>query len=324
MSLETLLQHLLTQRHAVSTTEQFSSVADCWASLQTLLPQWPDPIDRAIVGGFSADCIGYAFVAGYQMALRRLLPTLPDNKMVSLCVTEEKGNHPKVLESALTAVSNRLQLNGRKKWASLSGNSGLLLVAAVRGTRPDGQKEIVLVQVPTDAAGVSVKLMPPTPFVPEVTHGQIGLNDVGVEETAVLPGDGYTDYIKPFRTIEDCFVSAAVASLLLRIAFQNNWPNTIIQQILSLLTLFRAIGTADYHDPTIHIVLEGALITLGKLANTVGEGWQQMLQMGEEEKTAVVQRWQRDIPLLQIARTARQRRYERAWQQVAPVRYNKR
>ncbi|MEM7117232.1 MAG: acyl-CoA dehydrogenase family protein [Chloroflexota bacterium] len=315
MSLETLLQHLLTQRNTKSLPPFIDSVEQWWSQLQTIMPQWSEPIDQAIASGFSASCIGYAFVSGYQTALRRMLPTLPNDKVVSLCVTEEKGNHPKVLETSLTAVSGQWVLNGRKKWASLSNNSGLLLVAAVRGTLANGQNEIILVQVPIETNGVTVHPMPPTPFVPEVTHGQIQLDDVIVPETAVLPHDGYTHYIKPFRTIEDTFVSAAVASLLLRTAFAHDWDNQIIDKILSIIAIFRTVGTANYHDPTIHILLEGALTALGQLADPAASHW-------ENVPAPDLTRWQRDIPLLKIARTARTRRYERAWQLIDVTGYN--
>ena len=39
-------------------------------------------------------------------------------------------------------------------------------------------------------------------FVPEISHAEVELDRVKVSDADVLPGDGYDDYLKPFRTIE--------------------------------------------------------------------------------------------------------------------------
>ena len=48
--------------------------------------------DQAILGGFLADRMAYAFIAGYESALQTMLPNLPTNPITSLCVTEKEGN----------------------------------------------------------------------------------------------------------------------------------------------------------------------------------------------------------------------------------------
>lgn len=66
-------------------------VADGW-------PRWregsacaPTTAAQALLGGFDADRVGRAFAAGYQAALRALLPGLPSGAVTALCVTEEAG-----------------------------------------------------------------------------------------------------------------------------------------------------------------------------------------------------------------------------------------
>ena len=46
------------------------NVADWWAHHRAIAAGHPDPILQAIVGGFVADRIGWAFASGYQAALR--------------------------------------------------------------------------------------------------------------------------------------------------------------------------------------------------------------------------------------------------------------
>ena len=48
----------------------------------------------------------------------------------------------------------------------------------------------------------------------EIPHAEVGLDRVRVEASAVLPGDGYADYVKPFRTIEDAHVHCALLGYL--------------------------------------------------------------------------------------------------------------
>src|SRR4051794_29963976 len=61
------------------------------------------PIDEALLGGADADRAAYAFAAGYQAALRALVPSLPRDAMASLCATEQGGAHPKNIRTTLAA-----------------------------------------------------------------------------------------------------------------------------------------------------------------------------------------------------------------------------
>ena len=62
------------------------------------------------------------------------------------------------------------------------------------------------------------------PFVPEISHGTVAFSDVPVDSGSILPGDGYSEYIKPFRTIEDLHVFAAILGFIFRIACLFRWP----------------------------------------------------------------------------------------------------
>src|SRR5258706_8333879 len=66
--------------------------------------------------------------------------------------------------------------------------------------------------------------MPDTKFVPEVPHAQLQFANLQVDESAILPGDGYDQYVKPFRTVEDIHVQAAVLSYLMREGQRLAWP----------------------------------------------------------------------------------------------------
>ncbi|RMF20280.1 MAG: acyl-CoA dehydrogenase [Deltaproteobacteria bacterium] len=305
--IEPVLSHLLALRgQPLPVFDDFGR----WRSSYTeLCASWDRPIDRAIAGGFASDRIGYAFAAGIQAALRRLFMDLPEGAFASVCITEEGGAHPRAIETTLTRDDGGWRIDGRKKWSTLGPAADVLLVATVRGTRPDGNKDIVLVRVDARRPGVAIEAMPPTPFAPEIEHAVVRLEGVRVRDHAILPGDGYLDYIKPFRTIEDTFVSAAVCALLLRIAWASAWPEELCQRLLETLAVLHTVAGCDPKAPAVHVILDAALGELGRLTRPEGPHWDAVAPELRE-------RWERDISIMRVASGAREKRLERALRQL--------
>ena len=206
-----VLDWLLSHQHSIDTKE-ISSLDEWKDNYWESVSDWNEPIDRAIAGGFLSDRVGYAFAAGYEAALMRLVPSLPQRSIVSICVTEEKGGHPGMIKSKLQKApgENTWVLNGSKKFITLAGAADLFLVAAITGTvatttgtAPDKKNIIRLVQVERNSPGIELTPMPDLAFVPEINHGALTFHNVQVNNSCLLPGDGYADYVRPFRTIED-------------------------------------------------------------------------------------------------------------------------
>ena len=57
-----------------------------------------------------------------------------------------------------------------------------------------------------------------------------------------LPGDGYANYIKPFRTIEDIHVFAALAAWWLQVGSAAQWPASLRGEIVHLLVSLRQLA----------------------------------------------------------------------------------
>ncbi len=276
----------------------------------TVSAAWQEPFDRAVVNGFESDRIAFAFAGGYQSALHALVPELPAGAIASISITEEGGGHPKAVNSSLRPAGPEpeagLLLRGQKKWATMALDASVLLVAAVRGTRGDGRKDIVLARVDADAKGLTMEAMPETPFAPEIRHAELEFDDVAVSPSAVLSGDGYEAYIKPFRTIEDAFVSAGTAGLLLRIGFASDWEEDIVGGLLHVVAALRTVAAADSGDPSIHVLLHATLAALATVSDVGGRHWQQV-------EANVRERWARDIAISSVAGRARAMRLEKAW-----------
>jgi acyl-CoA dehydrogenase len=149
--------------------------------------------------------------------------------------------------------------------------------------------------------------MPPPPFVPEVSHAELTFARVRIPESAVLSGDGYTDYTKAFRTVEDLHVNAAVLGHFLGMALAHGFPKVVADRLVASLLLARGMAALDPKAPETHVALAGMLAEIATLAADLEPCWQ---LAGDAAK----ERWYRDRALVQVAGKARETRRERAWQ----------
>jgi len=273
---------------------------------------WSDPVDRAVIGGFITDCVAYAFAAGYCSALQSLVPELPTDKITSFCVTEAGGAHPRAIKTTLSPVKDdekgeqAYTLNGEKKYITCADEADLILVAASEGIFEDGKNMIRMVKVDSHAPGVTITPMENIHLVPEISHGTVAFNNVAVKSDDLLSGDGYLNYIKPFRTIEDLHVNAGILGYLFRIACQYDWDQAVRQTILSRIVMTRALALSDPNSPAVHILT-------GDLLNQTETLFQQLAPYWENVDKDARDAWNRDKALMSIAQNARTRRLETAW-----------
>jgi len=281
-------------------------LAAWWAATAARRDAWSEPFDRALVGGACADRLGFAFAAGYAEALRALVPGLPAGSVSALCATEDGGNHPRAIRTRLEQIApGEYRLTGRKKWASLAPAASSLLVVASLGDDPAGKNRLCVVRVATTAPGV--RLHPSAAsFVPEIPHAEVELDGVAVTLADLLDGDGYDDYLKPFRTIEDLHVHGALAGYLLGVARRKRFSHALHQQLLVLALATGTLAHGDARAATSHAALAGTLDLAGRIVAELEAAW---AAAPDEEWT----RWQRDRRLLQVASTARAQRRDRAW-----------
>ena len=284
------------------------SVADWWPRHRAIAAEHPDPIHQAIIGGFVADRVGWAFASGYQAALRALFPDAPADRICALCVTEADGNSPKAIRSSLKKTGDDWTLNGSKRWTTLGPDGALFFVAARDEAASGARASIRIARVDSNAQGLKIESMPATTFVPEIPHARLQFDNVPV--AALLPGDGYDQYVKPFRTVEDIHVQAAVLSYLMREGQRLSWPQDWLQRLSALLAAMGKISDMPASHAETHIALAGALaISAGLIAETE-EFW----RASATDPAAL--RWARDRELLKVAGTAREQRTRRAWENL--------
>jgi len=293
-------------------------VAAWWALWRSIAEPHTGPAALAVAGGFAADRVGWAFASGYQAALRALLPELPLDTLAALCVTEAEGNRPRHIRTTIAPQPDgTLRIDGAKRWTTLGPASTLLLIVGAMPAPADASRPVLRVApVPVPTPGLVLQPMPPTRFVPEVPHAQVQMHDVRVGADALLPGDGYDAYVKPFRTIEDLHVTLAVLAYLLREARSRCWPAAFNEELVAALGLLMQLALEDPRAALTHVALAGALRIAQRLYAEAATLW------ATAAADPAAQRWQRDAPLFEVAGAARKQRAERAWQRLggtAPV-----
>ncbi len=288
-------------------------VASWWRRFCAAEARPATPVDCAVLAGFRADRVAGAFAGGYQAALRALVPgRLPDAAIVSLCVSESGGNSPRAIEATLAPRAGvGFTLSGHKKWSTLAPLARVLLVAASEGVDDAGRKRFRLVCVDATAPGVTMRPMPPTTFVPEVPHAELELTDVSVSAGALLPGDGYTGYVKRFRTVEDVHIHAAVLAYVLSVARRFGFPPAVPERLASAILTMRVLAALDPEAAETHVALAGALARDATLLEHSESHWE---KVEEEEHT----RWRRDRTMFgSVAGEIREARRRRAWELLA-------
>lgn len=300
----------------IDTTE--TPTFDAWA------PRWlhtaqaaQTPIDLAIRTAFDADRMAWAFASAYQAALRALVPAAHADGLLTLCVTEQTGNRPRDIHARINQLADGgVSVNGNKRWAMVGPLlTTLLVVGVIETPAQTATPNLRVVKVPLGSAGLSVQHTQATRFVPEVPHCAMDLKDVALGADALLRGDGYLDYMKPFRTLEDVYVAAATLAYLIREARANQWPTDYIERLAAALTAVRTIALQPPLDAVTHVLLAGVLEMVRGLRAEATAQW-------NDVPSAAAERWRRDCALFEVADTARRLRRERAWEQLRGVDLN--
>ncbi|MFD9551848.1 acyl-CoA dehydrogenase [Nocardia salmonicida] len=291
---------LLTATPADSVSTDFAAE---WARHRPRSRDFASSIDRAAIAGFDSAGTGPAFLGGYQEALHALVPSLDPAELSSMCATEGAGARPSTMT---TTVGEDGAVSGTKSFATLGTFADRFLVIARSGTQPDGRPILRAVLVPAGAAA-AVSPLPALPFAPEIPHAGVTFDAAPGE---VLPGDGYTDYLKPFRTVEDLHVVAAVLGQLIRVARLSQWPAEPVEQLLALFAAVRGVGSDDPSSPGVHIALGGLFDRLTALRAELEPLWAPV-------DPEVRKRWERDVPLLGVAGKVRAARLATAWRALA-------
>jgi len=303
-----LVRHLL---RAGVPDRPMPAVGDWMREVIGLRGQWADPASRAVVAGLHAPNLACAFAAGYACAIARL--TGHDEEFAALCVTERGGNRPRHMQCRLTPEGlDAWRLDGEKSYVTGGTDASALYVAAHAGEDDAGRARIRLARVDAHAPGVLVRRLPALAFVPELPHAAVSFSAVRVVPAALLPGDGYERYVKPFRSVEDVHVELALLGHMLRQTRAIASSEALQARLLGQVALLRAIAAMPPEDPATHLLLAGNRHIFEQLLCALETAW-------ASGNAAFHALWQRDRALLKVAGTAREARTAKAWERLRPT-----
>jgi alkylation response protein AidB-like acyl-CoA dehydrogenase len=255
------------------------------------------PFELAVLGGRAMATPGLAFLLGYQAALRVLWPSAPAS-LGALCATERRSVRPADMHTRLDG----LRLTGSKDFVTAGLEAEWLLVAA-RHEGPGESPRLQLAVVYPGEPGVTLEALPTLPLMPEVGHGRLLLQGAACE---LLAGDGWDAYVKPFRSLEDLYVLAALVAWLQGVAQECGWPQDLRLRLVALLAGC-AEGSRQCADSVAcHLLLGGLFAQFqglrGEIDQALANGPGQWAQL-----------WQRDQGVLALATAARDQRLAKAW-----------
>ncbi|MGI9289123.1 MAG: acyl-CoA dehydrogenase family protein [Pseudomonadales bacterium] len=303
-----LLDQMLANNAVVSSAADNALISSitAWRQRFPAVLESHSTIQAAFAGGFRSHWVSIAFACGYRAALQQLCPQLKAQQIVSFCVTEDEGNSSRAIQTRLTAVERGWSLDGKKSFVTGGRDATQLLVAARKGEHEDGRPAIVLILCEATAPGLTFEDLPHLPFVPEISHCRIKLQKVAVEAADILPGDGYTHYVKPFRTIEDMHVFAAVIGYLLRLSRDYQWPEESSEALLVQATTLLDLAKWPPDKAVTHLSLAGLIGQFNQWLSVSERHWHAV-------PAEISDAWRRDVPLLDIAEAARSKRRDNAW-----------
>jgi acyl-CoA dehydrogenase len=305
-SFDALVREATLERELVAHEDVSSFVA----SLDPADAALASTVARAVRGAAGADRMGYAFVAGYFAALSGLGAGAAlrgrFSARTAVAATEVSGVHPRNIAATL-AVRDGIgtALRGDKTFVTLADQADTFLVVARDGrgvVDERGRAPLVAILVPKARDGVRVETKPPTPFAPEVPHARVRFEDVAIDDADVLPGDGWADWLKPFRTAEDTHVAAAAASYLLAVARRGGLLPAVASDLAQVVAVALVVEESGWSSASGHLALAGAFEALRR-------GFEKVVA-SLDEASPEKKRLARDALLLGVAETARQKRTE--------------
>lgn len=269
----------------------------------------PDSLERAAIAGAKFRQVSFAFASAYQSAIESMF-RLDFATSGAFCHTEKGVKKPREMRTELSiGTGGQLQLSGTKSFVSGGSFAKALFVTAVdaREAHAPSENRIVVVKINAHDActGLRANDLPALPFVSELSHAKLTLENVDVSDADVLKGDGYSDYIKPFRTEEDLHIFAALIGQRLRISVELG-QREFSEAFVALLCAVLSRQNADRTSASTHIALAGIKTSAQKL-------FEQHDSTLEASLPNYWKAWQRDKALMSLAEHAQNTRTKRAW-----------
>ncbi len=219
------------------------------------------------------------------------------HRIGALCVTEKRSVRPADLQTRLEG----LVLHGQKDFVTAGDSASWWLVAA-RDEAPGQPPRLSMTVVLAGAPGARLEALPALPLMPDVPHSRLLLDGAHCER---LPGDGWDDYVRPFRLLEDVHVLAALVGWLYGVGHECGWPSPLLLRLAGILGGCAEVARHPVACVGTQAVLAGLFEQFSALEGQLDAAFAANASTWEAL-------WQRDRGLLAIANGARKVRLEKA------------
>lgn len=283
--------------------------------LQDWLPVWQaSQASHAALGTFTAtvlsslpaDRLAWAFFSGYQGALQAAFGIAAGS--VGAFAANETQRKLTGIDTVIHQRGRDIVLTGNKSWILTGFDELTLFVLARRADGPtSGPGSLSVVRTSLTNSGVVPELRRTQVVVPELPHSAVRFDSTPLAPGDVLPGDGYSDYAKPFRLREDVFVTGAVLGYLFAEAREGSWPTRWCQRAMAALSLLEVCSRGDPRTSETVILVAGALSFAGDVIREAESLW-------TSDQSRARDRWLRDKAILEIGKEARRQRAVRSWE----------
>lgn len=271
---------------------------------------------RVFMAGASSKDASSAFWVGYQMAIQKLFSPLLNNEIAAFVVNENKSSKPADWATTLEWKNEQWHLSGRKDFVTASDQIDALLVTANLGNAEENSLGTCRVcKLPIYAENVvldDLKL----PVLSGLKKSRASFSCVEVLNKNVSKDDGYIEYVKPFRLIEDFYVSISLLGFLTRLILKSEIKGVATSEFLEEVSLcYEAMLSCEErvnlslteNSVTPDFTVESFIKKVGQLIVSV---------LKEEGLLGSYQALKSDLMILKIGQKARDIRYQRAFEGI--------
>lgn len=259
----------------------------------------------AVACARQADRVAWAFFCGYQGAIQAAFQT--EAGTLGAFGANEAQRKITEVETSLGQHGDQWLLAGSKSWVLAGiGDLTLFVLARRQGGPTKGPGSLCIVRLPIRSVGVEPAPARAQTVVPELPHSGVCFRSAPVAAADLLPGDGYTDFAKPFRLREDVFVTGCVVAYLIGESEIGGWSTAWTQRAIAAVVLLEACSRHDPRRVDTIILVAGALSFAGDVIRDADEQWGPL-------QAAARERWLRDKPILALGKDARRQRALQSW-----------
>ncbi len=255
-------------------------------------------LNAALQGGAIADCLSQVFIAGYQGAIRHVLPATPAAQWFSLLVSEDQQDPAANPPTRLQVDGPGATVNGTKSWVASSATVDGLVVSA---KRDDNSTQWFWCSAQEPAVTLSHR--PAPSFLPDLSQGFARFDNLQIPQEQWLEAEPFSH----FMHAESLYVGVALVGYLWR-----HWQqqDDLAQALLSKREPGRSFATAvaaGLADAVVLAQQPNGTMPLGllhswqlRIAALLDQFETQWLGSGEQAlntdfaRSAWAQRWWRD------------------------------